>query len=205
MRKLRTEIDIARRHRRGVKAAAKYVGRTDQKLQLGCGPRLKEGWVNVDLGDKADVQLDLRRPLPFETASCSIVYAEHFLEHVEYPGPVSLLLGEIRRVLKPGGTVSVAVPDIEMVMQSYINGGSPEYYEAQKQWAPDYCETHVEFVNYNFRQGGEHQFAYDFETLKRLFTHCGFVNVTRRDYDPALDSEDRIVGSLYVEAKTRLE
>ncbi len=200
-RQLRVEYGLHRLHQKNVKAAQQYRGKTGQKLQLGCGPRLKEGWINVDLIPQADLMLDLREPLPFDTDSCSIVYAEHFLEHVDYPGPASELLKECARVLSPGGTISLAVPDIELVMKSYVNGGDDKYYDAQRRWHPDWCVTQAEHVNYNFRQDGQHRFAYDFETLARLVTECGFTDVKRREFDPELDSEDRITGSLYIEGR----
>jgi predicted SAM-dependent methyltransferase len=155
--------------------------------------------VNIDLSKKADLQLDLRKPLPFRSGSCSFIYSEHFLEHVDYPGPVTGLVKECWRVLKPGGTLSVVVPDIELVLRSYFNGGSEEYYAAQKKWHPAWCKLQMEHVNYNFRQDGEHRFCYDVETITSLFERCGFVDVKRRSFNPDLDSKDREVGSLYMQ------
>jgi hypothetical protein len=62
----------------------------------------------------------------------------------------------------------------------------------------------MEHINYNFRQDGEHRFCYDFETLKALLERCGFINVRRREFDPALDSKEREIGSLYVECAKRV-
>ena len=59
--------------------------------------------------------------------------------------------------------------------------------------------TRMEHINYHFRQGGEHRFAYDFETLKYVLEKAGFIQVRRRDFDPLLDSRDRELGTLYVE------
>ena len=36
----------------------------------------------------------------------------------------------------------------------------------QSIWHPAWCTTRLEHINFHFRQGGEHKFAYDFETLK---------------------------------------
>ncbi len=182
-------------------ASRRYREASNLKLQIGCGPRVKTGWVNVDLEKAADLRLDLRRPLPFPNNSCEIVYSEHFLEHIDYPEPVTSLVRECFRVLQPGGVFSLAVPDIELVLRSYVNGGTPEYYEAQRRWAPSWYTTHMEHINYNFRQDGEHRFAYDVETMTKLLQNAGFAGIARREFDPALDSTDRIVGSLYMKAR----
>ena len=198
-RNLLDEFSILLKHRRGLKVSKKLRHSNDLKLQLGCGPRLKKGWVNIDLSDKADITLDLREPLPFQNNSCSLIYSEHFLEHLDYPDHVSNLLKECKRVLKKGGVFSVAVPDIELVLTAYVKGGNEEYYAAQKRWHPDWFKTHMEHINFNFRQNNEHKFAYDFETLKYLLENIGFVKVRKRNFDANLDSKEREVGSLYVE------
>ena len=177
-----------------------YRRSRDLRIHAGCGPCLKPGWVNIDLRREAEIRLDLRRPFPFPPGSATIVYAEHFLEHLDYPDCASDFLRECRRVLKPGGILSLVVPDIELVLRSTVLGGTPQYYDAQRCWHPPHLQTQIEHVNYNFRQDGEHRYSYDFETLSRLLTHTGFTEITRREYDPDLDRGDRRVGSLYVRA-----
>ena len=201
-RSMLLELHIAILHRRGVRQSRKYRGAKELKLHLGCGPRAKPGWVNADLGESADVLLDLRRPLPFDDGSCAVIYSEHFFEHLDYPRPASRFLADCRRLLKPGGRFRVVVPDIDQVLRAYVNGGTDEYYEAQRRWNPDWCRTQIEHVNFNFRQGTEHRFAYDWETLRLLLERCGFVQIERRDFEAGLDSEDRRVGSLYVDCVT---
>lgn len=192
------EMKTLVRHKRGVRQARRFRKSSDLKLQLGSGMRSKEGWLNIDLRESADLTLDLREPLPFDNNSCSIIYSEHFMEHVDYPEPVTSLVKETFRVLKPGGILSVVVPDIEMVLRSYVLGGTEEYYAEQRKYNPDY-RFHMQFINYNFRQRGEHKYCYDFETLRDLLESCGFTNVRRREFDPQLDNKEKIVGSLYVE------
>lgn len=196
---LMTETKIFIKHRNGVRKARSFAKVDDIKLNFGCGRRIKKGWINVDLCNTADLTLDLREPLPFRNQICSFIYSEHFLEHIGYPEPVSSLLRECYRVMKPGAVFSVVVPDIDLVMRAYVNGGDEAYYEAQKKWHPKDLKTQIEQINYNFRQQGEHKFCYDLETLKMLLEKCGFTNVRRREFDPALDTADRIVGSLYVD------
>ena len=199
LRQVREEARIRSLHRRGVEKARAYSGQTGLRLQLGCGPRVKKGWVNVDLAPGADLQLDLREPLPFDDGTFELIYAEHFVEHVDYPNTVGQLLKECYRVLEPGGRVSLVVPDCELVIRSYVLGGTKEFHEAEAKWHPESLTTAMEHINYSFRQGGEHRFAYDFETFAKVVSGAGFVDVKRREYDPELDSVDRIVGSLYVE------
>ena len=58
----------------------------------------------------------------------------------------------------------------------------------------------MEHINFHFRQGDQHRFAYDFSTLDQALAQVGFKNIKRRDFNPKLDSLDRKMGSLYVEA-----
>ena len=51
-------------HRRGVRQA-KRLPSGGLKLHLGSGPNRKEGWINIDLHQAADLALDLRVPLRF--------------------------------------------------------------------------------------------------------------------------------------------
>ena len=58
----------------------------------------------------------------------------------------------------------------------------------------------MEALNWLFRQGGEHQFIYDFPSLEKMLRDAGFERIVRREFDPARDSESRQHETLYVDA-----
>lgn len=91
------------------------------KVNLGCGPRPIEGFVNVDLLELpgVDVHADVRGPLPFEDGSVDLLYASHVLEHLA-TAEVPETLREWRRVLRPGGSLLVAVPDLDLVARHLV-------------------------------------------------------------------------------------
>jgi SAM-dependent methyltransferase len=78
------------------------------KLNLGCGDKKKDGYVNVDVVGSPDVAWDLACfPWPFEDNSADEVYSEHFLEHViDYDKTIL----EMHRILKPNGKLHFRVP-----------------------------------------------------------------------------------------------
>ena len=80
------------------------------KLNLGCGKDIRKGWVNIDRfpGEGVDMVLDLEASkLPFPDDSVEEVLASHILEHLLRWED---LLLEIRRVLRPGGKLTIRVP-----------------------------------------------------------------------------------------------
>ena len=62
----------------------KFISLSTIKLNLGCGPNLKKGFINIDLSKKANLRLDLRKPLPFKGNTVDYIYSEHFFEHLSY-------------------------------------------------------------------------------------------------------------------------
>ena len=200
MRGLQSEIAVWRIHRRSLRRARSLKLPSDLKLNIGCGSNLKDGWINIDLRDGSDLQLDLREPIPFENESVSVVYSEHFFEHLNYPDESLYFLREAYRVLKPSGLLSTGVPDAQELLKAYVNGDR-DYLRKVDPWQPDWCDTPMHRVNFVFRQGGEHKYAYDFETLKQVLTQAGFVDVERRPFREGLDNEARRLGTLYVDAR----
>jgi len=207
-RELWTEMQIQRRHFASVRKAKRLPKAADLKLNLGCGPCLKPGWINVDTSaPEAELQLDLREKFPFPDACASFVYAEHFFEHLEYPSPAMTFLRECWRVLKPGGILSLGVPDTEWPVVSYATGDRTYFDLARDRFHPAWCNTRMHNLNYHFRQVREHKYAYDLETLKQALEEAGFVSIARRSFNPELDSRDRMVewlprktAGLYVDA-----
>jgi len=123
--------------------------RSGLRLNLGCGTRTPDQWVNVDyalgarLGTIAPLRPllrsiglfhiewsasivihDLRRPLPWSDASVAAVYSSHTLEHLTKEAGQRLLC-ECRRVLAPGGVIRIAVPNLPAMLEEYHKGVYP--------------------------------------------------------------------------------
>lgn len=175
-------------------------------LNLGSGPRGINNvhWVNVDGFCDRNVHylLDFSRPLPFPDESFDGVFCEHVLEHFSLEDG-QRLAGECRRILRPGGCFRIVVPDAELVLRRYFNAPN-ELIE----WRGEGGETAMEVVNSYFRQRYEHQFLYDWPTMKKVLSCAEFGKVERVSFDHgricqaiALDDKKYEWESLYVEAQ----
>jgi len=167
------------------------------------GSARREGmpdWVTLDLNGAADILHDLTHPLPFPDGSVARVYSSHVLEHFNYPHPLLDLLRECHRILKPGGTISAAVPNARLYLEGYFH---PERFEREK-----FCgyevglsyRSRIDVVNFVAYLGGEHKFLFDEENLPRVLEEAGFRNARLRSFDPAIDLPERAHESVYAEA-----
>ena len=187
------------------------------RIQVGCGPRPVEGWVNLDLLDDPRIDYwDARDGLPFRDGAVEAIYTEHFLEHLEYSDEAPAFLRECHRCLGEGGILRVVVPDAEAYMRLYAQDDwdglarlrplTVEDGGYRDCWLPKSYATRMELINALFRQDGEHRYAYDFETLERLLHKAGFTVVRRAAFgvssDPQMpgDTPQRASESLYAEA-----
>jgi hypothetical protein len=91
-------------------------------LNIGCGDRFDPGWTNLDIESHAGAVIshDLRKGLPFPDGSFDVVYHSHVLEHFDAKNGAALLR-ECYRVLRQGGIIRVAVPDLERIAQLYLS------------------------------------------------------------------------------------
>ncbi len=81
-------------------------------LNFGAGPnQLPEPWLN--LGPMHDI----RKRLKFNNEAASGILAEHVIEHVPFLQALGFF-GECLRVLKPGGVLRVAFPDVGRFLTS---------------------------------------------------------------------------------------
>jgi predicted SAM-dependent methyltransferase len=105
------------------------------KLNVGCGPDLKPGYINIDRDDKEEIQ---RRygideefqtgeivynfdvfDLPFLMHSVDEILCEGFLEHLSFSDE-SKFFKEVVRVLKPGGLLEFTVPDFDSICKQWL-------------------------------------------------------------------------------------
>lgn len=124
------------------------------KLNLGGGKIPLEGYENVDRCVGKEVF-----PLDYPDNSADEIRASHVLEHFSKRDAIAAVK-EWVRVLKPGGTIKIAVPDMGWIMSN------PE---------------HQHFEGYIY--GGQtdendfHKSAWNDAKLRELFKLCGLVEV----------------------------
>jgi hypothetical protein len=82
------------------------------RLDLGCGPNKKEGFLGVDsrpFDGKVDVVHDLTTPWPWDADSVEEVHCSHFIEHLD-GRQRAFFWSELWRVMKTGAKATVIAP-----------------------------------------------------------------------------------------------
>lgn len=176
------------------------------KLQLGASEQhAVKGWISLDamrwlqapkevLATHLQAALTETSPIPFLDDSCQFVFAGHFLEHMPFVNAASALT-EVLRVLQPGGTVRIVVPDALAWLEAHVNHREAlwDYVKNKWNWWNYNKQTNLlagsstgllmsYFGSMNGLRGmlsHQHQAGYDFELLKNLLERVGFVNVKR--------------------------
>jgi len=166
------------------------------RLELGAGGKPgTNGWLTIDTEHGCDLYWDLREPLPFPDGSVQQIYSSHLWEHLPYRDG-QRLLQECVRLLAPGGSFSICVPNGRLYIEAYINGETlPSDYFG---WEPAYNNTSaIDAVNYVAYMDGEHRYLFDQENLEQRLRIAGLVQVRARHFDPELDSRERDFESIY--------
>jgi len=160
------------------------TGKKVVRLNIGCGTDYKKGWINIDNNsdeniDKLDLNWDLRNPLPFEENSVDFVFNEHFFEHLTVEEGQETMK-DIMRVLKPGGVMRIAMPDLKATVDAYYDKGWKER-DFMKKHGLEFVETPAEMLNMNFHWWG-HKWLYDWEELQRRLKQAGYTKMKRVEW-----------------------
>ena len=139
-----------------------------KKLEIGSGPKPKEGYLHFDIRklESTDVVGDARK-LPFKNEEFEEVFSRFFLEHLPRKDAL-LALKEMFRVLESKGKLEIIVPNIGYFCNLFVNEKGQK-----KEWA---LNKIYGFENY---PEDHHYFGYDEETLSKILQEIGFVKVTR--------------------------
>jgi predicted SAM-dependent methyltransferase len=166
--------------------------RPSKRLHIGSGSVHLDGWINLDNQhyDGVDAVIDVREGLPFDEVD--FIFAEHFIEHLEYADGLQFLK-ECRRVLHPRGVLRLSTPNLDWVWVTQYHFG---------QWQEPQEEVRDCFwINKAFRGWG-HRFLYNFETLTQTLREAGFARVEQASYSQSRYPELRNLErhELYVDA-----
>jgi SAM-dependent methyltransferase len=217
-------------------------------INVGCGtsPCELSGWENVDKAVNARMRNvpglrrllgalgllpgaedrwphrlkvhDIRKGLPYKDNSLLYVYSSHCFEHL-YLDQAMRLLQECFRVLKAGGILRLAVPDLESSCRQYIEGVQNNARTERGEFPADVFVRQLLMVREAEPRGivdrwfkpilGKHTihcWQYDWQSLSARFLAVGFTNVRHCSYLQSaipninsLDLAEKASESLYVE------
>lgn len=168
------------------------------KLHIGGHTKL-DGWTILDalpgpavdyVGNCADLSF-------LADGSCAEVYASHVLEHLGYDNELPKALAGIYRVLKPGGRLRAAVPDLDVLCRLFVDPG-----------LTGDGRFHVMRMIFGGRTTpyDAHYVGLNFEFLQAFLQETGFRDVKRvKDFGLFEDTSTLLFGnvsiSLNVEAR----
>lgn len=175
-----------------------------RRLHWGCGRDVVPGWINSDAADWpgldhiADI---LEDGLPLDAESIDYAVSIHALPEIPY-SRLTQALGELRRVLKTGGTLRLVLPDIEKGIEAYQKGDRDYFFvpdDAGKSIGAKFIIQTIWF--------GHTLTPFNHDFIEEQLARAGFREVNRCAYRQTASRFPEIVSldnreseSLYVEA-----
>lgn len=174
-----------------------------RRLNWGCGPITPYGWVNSDIQRWPGVDLvcDIRAGLPVEDNAFDYIASIHALPEMAY-GELNPALAELRRALKPGGTLRLGLPDMDKAIAAYRAGDVDYFLIGDEEMK---CLSGKMIAQLLWRGQSRTMFTLEFATelLKRNGFHsiqgCSFRE-TKSGIPGIVELDDRPMESFFVEA-----
>ena len=174
-----------------------------RRLNVGCGPSAKPGWINADLSAAEGVDLvgDIRSGLALESGSMEYIVAIHVLQDLSYQD-IPVALAELKRVLVPGGWLRLGLPDLDKAIQAYVAGDHAYFYVPEADAKQIGTKLVTQLVWY-----GSVRTPFTFDCIEEFLRRQNFCRVYRCEFQrtrsphpdiTALDNRPR--ESLFVEA-----
>ena len=138
-----------------------------------------EDWDAMDMIKRPHVSIlhDCREiPFPINDEEYDLIYLSHILEHIPWFQTVDFLI-ELKRILKPDGTIEVWVPDLKKLVQAYLDPSlvkNDGWYKFNPERNPTKWFNGRLFT-YGPEEENWHRAAFDKEYLSKCFMDAGFT------------------------------
>jgi len=144
--------------------------------------------------------------IPCATGTARAVYSSHMIEHLDR-GEARTFLAEVKRVLRPGGIVRLAAPDLSRLVAGYVATGDADGFVAGTHMGLDRPAGLRARARWALVGPRHHLWMYDGDSLLRLLAGAGFADGvilppgSTKIADPGqLDLHERAAESVYAEA-----
>jgi predicted SAM-dependent methyltransferase len=144
--------------------------------------------------------------IPEKDEAADVIYSSHMIEHIDRQ-EVALFFKEAIRVLKSGGIIRIAVPDIRYHIDNYLKDGDANNFIEHTYLTREKPKSMVEKIKYLVVGDRNHQWMYDGKSLCNLLSSMGFKDpkvigsgLTNIAEPGALNLHERTPESVFVEA-----
>lgn len=168
-------------------AAQPESGGAPLNINLCSGPVKVDGYVGIDISPAADITLDLEKDLiPFPDNSADVVACISAINYFSTERAQEIV-GDVLRVLKPGGVARFASQDLRVLAAKYLSNDQGFFFEKLADGRDRFPgRTIADKLNgffYGFYSGDKHcKYVYDFASLEALFVTAGFEKVEEKKY-----------------------
>ena len=137
----------------------------------------KQQIENIEWNKKNKIHFaDATKKIPLEVNCAECIYASHMLEHLSRDG-ASSFLDEAFRILKTNGVLRIAVPDLRLVINSYLSEGDADEFMERMFVQPPPIRNLKEKLQLLISGYRHHQWMYDGKSLSILMESRGFRDV----------------------------
>lgn len=172
------------------------------RIELGSGVHGVEGFYHVDAVEGGNVNKvsDIRKLDWLSNGSVDEIYSAHAVEHISYTEIIQVLK-EWHRVLRPGGKITIKMPDLDFMCRAYVEGihsveetmicfyggfsdtpGGPDGWEkisGDPNWKRNTLKDGEIPHPGVYTEWGSHKALYTFNSFKARLEKVGFKEVSR--------------------------
>lgn len=163
------------------------------RIEVGGHRFIRPGWISTDVGWRTPLFMDATASWPFPSECAEFVYSDNVIEHISMEGN-RRLLREAHRVLRAGGRIRLATPDVRRLAQLYVHDADEAAWHVEQNRRKGYeVHHHVDLLRVVFQEAGHHVgYLWDFESLSAELHDAGFTDVTR--FESGLSDTPQLVG-----------
>ena len=150
------------------------------KIEVGGHRFSRPGWIATDIGWRSPLFMDASSRWPFPDGSASLVYSDNVIEHISMGGN-RRLFREAHRVLRSGGRIRLATPDIQRLAGLYTSRSTEADWHIGELRRKGYEAHHyVDLLRAVFQDAGHHVgYLWDMEALSAELQDAGFEDIVR--------------------------